>query len=115
MKSFRKHNKKIMIIAGSLIMIGFLLTGTVGTLMKNRQQNRNVDIINYIDADGKEGTITSGDLQFTSNILDALGNLGLTRLNMYIMQQSMSRQMNFVLEGIPQPICINAGSNNFKR
>ncbi|GEM_PF-1355375 len=89
MRFLRKHNKKILVGVGCVLMVAFLLPSAIfyGSGQRNPAEQ---DVAYFNDIDGKQIEITQGMLEAAENELKALEMLKISDINMYQFSKNMS-------------------------
>lgn len=86
MRWFRKNNKKIMVIAGCILMVAFLLPAAFFRTSGRNPAEQEIAWFN--DTDGKKIEITQGMLESAENELKALDMLKISNINLIYSRQN---------------------------
>jgi hypothetical protein len=87
MRFFRKHNKKILVGVGCVLMVAFLLPSAF-FYASGRRNPAEQEVAYFNDNDGKKINITQGMLEAAENELKALDMLKISDINVYQLSQN---------------------------
>jgi hypothetical protein len=100
MRWFRKHNKKIMVIAGCVLMVAFLLPAA---FFRGSGKNPAEQVVaTFKGSEGKEVEITQGMLEAAENELKALQMLKISEFYLMLLDSSTPQEDRAILQNILQ-------------